>query len=160
LALYRFSPEAAKQARIDAGFKIAHIALAFDRVSETVRSWELGRVEPSPAVIYGMADLYGVDPAELLVAVEQEGLDPATRLRIESRRAMGLPDQVEDPVALDEAAELLKQERLVEPGKAASQATEASHSKAPTSTDLHHPKVHDITVPDNQPGLNIVTTPP
>jgi DNA-binding XRE family transcriptional regulator len=105
---FRFDHKAAKAARIRAGLKPEHVALATDKTKETILGWESGKFLPPMATLLAMCDLYGVEPADLYVAVEHDGEGEAVRrLRIESRRAQGLPDQVTDPAALDDGAAIL-----------------------------------------------------
>jgi transcriptional regulator with XRE-family HTH domain len=109
MSQYRFDHRKVKAARLATGLKREHAAVATNRTKELIASVECGRVAPTMPVILKLCDLYGIEPADLLVEVdgEDEAVDAVRRLRVESRRAQGLPDAVEDAAALTDGAEIL-----------------------------------------------------
>ena len=61
-------------ARKNSGLTQYDVAQHVGTIAQTVRNWETGRHEPSPATIKHLAELYNVDERTLL-----EDLDPAIR---------------------------------------------------------------------------------
>lgn len=106
---YRLDHAELKRRRLLAGLKAEAVAIAVDRTKETIVSYELGRVVPPMPVLLTLCDLYGCDPADVFVPVDDTAAHDAM---VASRTAQGLPTVLpDDQVAT--AAELL---RLHSPG--------------------------------------------
>lgn len=61
-------PSSMERARVAAGYSVAEVAARLGRCATTCRRWELGRTTPSQHVLLRLAELYRVEPAELVDA--------------------------------------------------------------------------------------------
>jgi transcriptional regulator with XRE-family HTH domain len=100
-----FDYEAAKRYRVAAGFKHEHVALATNRSTGAVFAWESGRMQPRMPIIVRLAELYGVELDDLIVRDDDdERMEIIRAACVASRRAQGLPDQIDDDELADAAA--------------------------------------------------------
>jgi transcriptional regulator with XRE-family HTH domain len=60
-----FSGHRLRQARKASGVRYEHLAVAVGRSTDTLRSYEAGRVDPPASVVARLADALDVDPGEL-----------------------------------------------------------------------------------------------
>lgn len=104
---YRFDPSALRRL-IDASEKPDElIAYLIGKTVATLYGYKSGRIVPPTEVVGDLCAVLECRPEDLLTEVD-ELTEAADRLRLRTRRAQGLPDTVEDPAALDEAADLLR----------------------------------------------------
>ena len=61
---YRFS---LKTARAYADLILTQVSDRLGVAVSTLRSWEMGKTEPKPSTIDKMAEMYGVDPADIFL---------------------------------------------------------------------------------------------
>lgn len=106
---YRFDNVALKRRRLESGKKPELIALDLDITKEAYIAYETGRSVPPTARVLALADEFGCEPGDLYAEVEDDLPGRARRSAFAEARAQGLPEQIEDPVALEEGAELLRQ---------------------------------------------------
>ena len=104
---YRFDHAELQRRREALGLRREHIAIATDRGVETVTSWELGRSVPSTETA-ALCQALNCEPADLFKSVDDDLERVAEKHAGRERRAQGLPPVIEDPVALDQAASLLR----------------------------------------------------
>lgn len=63
--MQRFSPARLRSARVAAGQRPEQLAVAVDRSTESIRGYELGRIDPPAAMVAKLAAAVGVHPGEL-----------------------------------------------------------------------------------------------
>jgi transcriptional regulator with XRE-family HTH domain len=92
----RFSPTRLRSARQAAQLRTEELALAVDRSNETIRSYELGRVDPPVTMVAALAEALGCRPGDLFAET-----DPLLANKVAaSRAAQGLPPKITDPAAV------------------------------------------------------------
>jgi hypothetical protein len=108
---FHFDRAELKRRRIASGKPLELVALEIGRTKEAVVGYESGKLMPPVPVVMALCESIGCQPGDLLrPIVEPDTAAIITNARKRSRRAQGLPEKVEDPAALDEAAELLRRQ--------------------------------------------------
>jgi transcriptional regulator with XRE-family HTH domain len=100
----RFSPTRLRSARQAAQLRTEELALAVDRSNETIRSYELGRVDPPVTMVAALAEALGCRPGDLFADT-----DPLLANKVAaSRAAQGLPPKITDTDTLSRIATVAK----------------------------------------------------